>query len=88
MLHCRYQLACVFSLLDFACMGLYVFLLYHGMGFARCGNIFSLASPFPYSFDEMGSLMGLWGMAELDSKLSGVVIQIEKPIVVVVHELD
>jgi len=56
-LHCMYQPACVFSLLDLACMGLHVFLFYHGMGFARCDRIFSLALPFPDSFDEMGSLI-------------------------------
>jgi len=27
------------------------------MGFSRCDNVFSLALPFPDSFDEMGSLM-------------------------------
>jgi len=40
MLHRRYQLACVFSFLDLACMALHVILLYHGMGFARCGSVF------------------------------------------------
>ena len=60
-LHCRYQLACVFSLLDFPCMGLHVFLFYHGMGFARCDSIFSLALPFLDRFDEMGSLMHFVG---------------------------
>ena len=34
-----------------------MFLFYHGMGFARCDNIFSLALPFLDSFDEMGSFM-------------------------------
>ena len=60
--------ACVFSLLDLACMKLHVFLFYHGMGFSRCDSIFSLALPFPDnflpfldSFDEMGSLMGFVG---------------------------
>jgi len=56
-LHCRYQIACVFSLLNFACMGLHVFLFYHGMGFSRCDSIFSLVLPFPYSFDKMDSCM-------------------------------
>ena len=54
---CRYQLACIFSLLDLACMELHVFLSYHGMVFSRCDNIFSLALTFPNSFDEMDSLM-------------------------------
>ena len=61
MLHCRYRLACVFSLLDLACMGLHVFLFYHVMGFVRCDSIFSLPFPFPNSFDEMGSLMHFVG---------------------------
>jgi len=56
-LHCRYRLACVFSLIDLAYMGLHVFLFYHGMGFSSCDNIFNLALPFPDSFDEMGSLI-------------------------------
>jgi len=56
-LHCRYQLAIIFSLVDLACMGLYVFLFYHGMGFSRCENISSLAFPFHNSFDEMGSFI-------------------------------
>ena len=50
-------IACVFSLLDLACMVLHVFLFYHGMGFARCDSIFILALTFPNSFDDMGSLM-------------------------------
>ena len=54
-------IAYVFSLLDFLCMGLHVFLFYHGMGFSRCDNIFNLALPFPDSFDEMGSLMRFVG---------------------------
>jgi len=60
-LHFRYQLTCVFSLLYLACMGLHVFILDHGMGFARCDSIFSLALPFPDIFDEMGSLMHFLG---------------------------
>ena len=56
---------CVFSLLDLACMGLHVFLFYHGMGFSRCGSIFNLALPFPNSFDEMGSLMGFVGYGRI-----------------------
>ena len=56
-LHCRYQLACVFSLLYLACMGLHVFLFHHGMDFPRCDSNFSLLLPFPNSLDEMGSLM-------------------------------
>ena len=56
-LHCRYRLACVFSFLYFACMGLHVFLFYHGMGFSKFGSTFSLALQFPNSFDEMNSLM-------------------------------
>ena len=60
-LHCMYQPACVFSLLDLACMGLHVFLFYHGMGFTRCDSVFSLAFPFLDSFDEMDSLIWfLW----------------------------
>ena len=31
------------------------------MGFTRCDRIFSLALPFPDSFDEMGSLMRFVG---------------------------
>ena len=31
------------------------------MGFSRCDSIFSLALPFPGSFDEMGSLMRFVG---------------------------
>ena len=50
-------ISCVFSLLDLACMGLHVFLFYHGMGFSRCDNILSLTLPFPDSFDKMGSLI-------------------------------
>ena len=38
-----------------------MFLFYHGMGFSRCDSIFSLAFPFPDSFDEMGSLMRFVG---------------------------
>ena len=34
-----------------------MFLFYHGMGFSGCDNIFSLALPFPDSFDEMVSLI-------------------------------
>ena len=34
-----------------------MFMFYHGMGFSRCDNIFSLALPFPDNFDEMGSLI-------------------------------
>lgn len=45
-IHCRYQRECVFSLLDVACMVLHVALFYHGMGFSRCKNIFSLDLPF------------------------------------------
>lgn len=56
-LHCRYRLACAFSLLELACMGFHVFLFYHGMCFSRCDNIFILALPFFDSFDEMGSLI-------------------------------
>ena len=52
-----YQLACVFYLLNLECMGLHVVLSYHGMGVAKCDNIFILAFPFPDSFDEMGSLI-------------------------------
>jgi len=52
-----HEITCVFSLLDLVCMGFHVFLFYHGMGFSRCKSIFSLALPFPNSFDEMGSLM-------------------------------
>ena len=37
-----------------------MFLFYHVMGFSRCDSIFSLALPFPDSFDEMGSL--IWFM--------------------------
>jgi len=59
-LHCKYRLACVFSLLDLEYMGLHVFLLYHGMGFVRCDSIFSLALKFPDSFDDMSSL--IWFM--------------------------
>jgi len=54
-------IACVFSLLDLACMGLHVFLFYQGIGFSRCDSIFTLAFPFPDSFDEMGSLMHFVG---------------------------
>jgi len=42
-LHCRYQLACVFSLLDLACMVLHVVLFYHGMGFSKCDFFFQLS---------------------------------------------
>ena len=56
-IHCKYQLSFVFSLLDLGCMGLHVFLFYHGMGFSRCDRIFSLALLFPDSFDEMSSLI-------------------------------
>ena len=38
-LHCRVRLACVFSLLDSACMVLHVVLFYHGMGFPKCDNV-------------------------------------------------
>ena len=56
-LHCRYRLACVFSLLELACMQLHVVIFYHGIGFARCDSIFSIAFPFLDSFDETGSLI-------------------------------
>ena len=42
----RYQFACVFSLLDLACMVLHVVLCYLGMGFSMCDHVFSLALPF------------------------------------------
>jgi len=54
MLHCKYQLACVFFLLDFAFMELHVVLFYHGMGFSRCSSVFSLALPFLDSHGVMG----------------------------------
>ena len=50
-----YQFACVFSLLDLESMVLRVVICYLGMGFSRCDSVFSLALPFLYSFDEMGS---------------------------------
>ena len=56
-LHCRYQLACVYSLLDLACMGLHVVFSHHGMGFSRYESIFNLALSFLDSLDEMGSLI-------------------------------
>ena len=58
-------IACVFSLLDLACMGLHVFIFYHGMCFSRCDSIFSLALPFPDSFDEMGSFMRFMGVDQI-----------------------
>ena len=54
MLYYRYQLACVFSLLDLACIALHVVIFYHGMGFSRCNSVFSLALPFSDSHDVMG----------------------------------
>ena len=67
-LHCRYQLACVFSLLDLACMGLHELHFIPGMGFSRCDSIFSLALPFPNSFDEMGYLMHFVGDGRIGCK--------------------
>jgi len=54
------------------------------MGFSRFDRIFSLSFPFPDNFDEMGSLMHLWWIAGLDSKVSGVDFRIEKHMVAVV----
>ena len=56
-----------------ACMGLNVFLFYHGMGFARCDSIFNLALPFPDSFDEMCSLIRfMWdGQIGFEFELGG-----------------
>ncbi len=39
------------------------FLPWHG--FSRCDSTFSLALPFPNSFDEMGSLMRFVGDGEI-----------------------
>ena len=46
-------------------MGLHVLLFYHGMCFSKCDSIFSLALPFPDSFDEMGSLMHFVGDVQI-----------------------
>ena len=50
----KYRFACVFSLLDLACMVLHVVLCCYGMGFARCDSVLSLALPFPNSHGVMG----------------------------------
>jgi len=54
-------------------MGLHVVIFYHGMGFSRCDNIFSLALPFPNIFDEMGSLIqSMWdGRIGIEAKWGG-----------------
>ena len=69
---CRYRFACVFSFLYLAHMVLYVVVFYHGMGFSRCDNVFSLALPFPHRLDEMGSHTSVELDYRMDSKLSGV----------------
>ena len=45
-----------------------MFLFYYGMGFAKCDSIFSLALPFPDSFDEMDSLMHFLGDGRIGFK--------------------
>jgi len=46
-------------------MGLHVFIFYHGMGLARWDSIFSLALPFPDSFNEMCSLIHFLGVGRI-----------------------
>ena len=58
-------IACVFSLLDLACMGLHVFHFYHGMVFSKCDSIFILPLPLLKSFDGMGSLMHFVGDGQI-----------------------
>ena len=53
-------------------MVLHVVIFYHGIGFARCDNVFSLALPFPDSLDEMGSHTLVELDCQMDSKLSEV----------------
>jgi len=52
---CRYGFACIFSLLDLACMVLHVVLCCSSMGFARCDSVFNLALPFLNNHGVMGS---------------------------------
>ena len=60
------------SLLDLACMVLYVVLCCLGMGFYRCDNVFSLSFPFMDSLDVMGSHVLVEMYCWMDSKLSEV----------------
>ena len=72
-----YRFSCVFPLLDMACMVLHVVIFYHGMGFARCDSVFSLALPFPDNHGVVEfSCFGLVGLMN-GFKLSGVDLRID-----------
>ena len=66
--HCKYQLACVFSLLCLTCMVFHE--VFSIMAWALQGVIvfFSLALPFPYSCGEMGPYIQLRCDDQIDSK--------------------
>jgi len=72
-LHCRYLLACVFSLLNLEFMRFHVVLSYHGMGFCKCDSIFSITLPFLNSFDKKGSpIQFMWdGQIGFEIELGG-----------------
>ena len=53
-------------------MVLHVVLCCLGMSFARCDSVFSLAFPFPYSLDEMGSHTSVELDGQIGFELSGV----------------
>lgn len=72
------QFACVFSLLDLACMVLHVLLCCSGMDFAKCDSIFSLALPFLDSLDEMDSHNSFELYLWMDSKLGEVYLLNDK----------
>jgi len=55
-----------------AIFGIPVVVFCYGMGFSRCDSVFSLALPFPYSLDEIGSHTSVELYYRMDSKLSGV----------------
>jgi len=60
-----YHFACVFSLLDLACMVLLWFFCCYGMGFSRCGSVFNLALPFLNNHGVMGfSCFGIVGSSD------------------------
>ena len=54
--YCKYciKLDLLISILYLACMVLHVVLLYHGMGFVKCDNVFIVAFPFLDSHSVMG----------------------------------
>ena len=56
------------------CMSFHLVLFYHGIGFSRCNNVFSLALRFPDSHSVMGYHVLVKLDCQMDSKLSEIAL--------------